>query len=188
MARPTLSAAATAVALAVGLAACGQTVRSNAPTAQQVAAAFAGAPPQLAALHQQANRLLSASPAAVQARLAALHGSPVIVNKWASWCVPCRGEFPVFQQVAVKLGRQVAFVGLDSGDNRGDASAFLRRFPVTYPSYVDPNERVAYALNASAFYPTTLFYDTSGKLAFAHQGGYATQAALLTDIHRYLHV
>ena len=170
------------------LGACGQAVRSVAPTTAEIAAAFAGSPPQLVALHTQANQLLSASPAAVQARLATLRGYPVVINKWASWCDPCRQEFPVFQQVSVSEGRRVAFLGLDSGDNDSDARSFLRRLPLSYPSYTDGNLHIGYALGAGSFYPTTMFIAPGGRLAFLHQGGYTSTAALLTDIHRYLGV
>lgn len=174
--------------IALALAGCGPTVHSAAPSSAQVTAALAGSPPALVALHRQASQLLDAHAAQVKARLAGLRGQPVVINKWASWCSPCRGEFPIFQRVSVDWGRRVAFVGLDAGDNRGDAQRFLRRYPLSYPSYFDPNERIAYALNAPAFYPTTLFYDAAGRQTYIHQGGYATPAALLDDLHRYLHV
>src|SRR4051812_36386946 len=79
-------------------------------SAQEQRARLAGAPAQLAALHRQGGQLLDGSNSDVQARLKALRGHPVVVNKWASWCGPCRLEFPVFQRVGVKLGKQVAFV------------------------------------------------------------------------------
>jgi thiol-disulfide isomerase/thioredoxin len=177
--------AVAALAAAAALSACGSSPRPARFTAAQIASALRSSPPPLAALHAQADRLLSASPRAVKARIAALHGYALVINKWASWCYPCRSEFPSFQRAAVELGRRVAFLGLDSGDTRGGASAFLRRYPVAYPSYEDPNERVAYALNASGFYPMTLFYAPSGKLTYVHAGAYPSFAALVADIRRY---
>ncbi|GAC1441735.1 MAG: hypothetical protein NVSMB51_21960 [Solirubrobacteraceae bacterium] len=166
---------------------CGSEARNAAPSAQRIAAAFAGSPPALARLHGQAGQLLPASPASFKALLASLRGHPVVVNKWGSWCAPCRAEFPTFQQVSVTRGRSVAFLGLDGGDNRGEAQAFLKRFPVSYPSYSDPDAHIAFAVNASSYYPTTLFFDTAGRLAYLHAGPYVTPAALLSDIRRYLH-
>ncbi len=54
-----------------------------------------------------------------------LKGYPVVVNKWASWCPPCRAEFPYFQSQAIKRGKEVAFLGVDGNDNDADAKEFL---------------------------------------------------------------
>ena len=108
-----------------------------------------------------------------------------MVNKWASWCGPCRAEFPFFQRLSVELGRGVAFVGVNSNDNGGDAARFLRRYPVSYPSYSDPDQKVARVFGATLAFPSTAFYDARGRLSFVHQGGYATEAKLREDIRRY---
>ena len=101
-------------------------------------ARLAGSPAPLAALHAQASELLPGDARALHARLSALRGYPVVINKWASWCEPCRAEFGVFQRASVSLGREVAFIGIDSGDtSRAEARAFLRTFPLSYPSYYD---------------------------------------------------
>jgi cytochrome c biogenesis protein CcmG/thiol:disulfide interchange protein DsbE len=149
-------------------------------------ARLSGVPKPIAGLHAQANRLLEGSPDDFRARLAELEGHPVVVNKWASWCGPCRAEFPIFQSQAIKHGKDVAFLGLNSGDNHDDAAEFLREFPVPYPSYEDPKENIARAVKAPANYPITLFIDARGKTAYAHQGGYRSEADLAADIKRYL--
>ena len=175
------------LAIAVLLSGCGS--GSGPPSAAQrpadTARALAGAPAQLAALHQQSGRLLSGGPKAFDARVAALRGHPIVVNKWASWCGPCRSEFPFFQRLSVQLGKRVAFIGVDAQDNDGDASSFLRRYPVTYPSYRDPDQQVAKRFEATLAFPTTAFYDARGKLTYIHQGAYATEAKLRDDIQRY---
>jgi thiol-disulfide isomerase/thioredoxin len=153
-------------------------------TLAQQRARLAGAPPELAALHDQASELLGGGPSAVDARLKDLRGRPVVINKWASWCGPCRLEFPVFQRVAVKYGKQVAFLGLDGKDNAGEARSFLRTTPLSYPSYQDPNERAAHALKAGTYYPTTVFIDAQGKRT-VHQGPYNDETRLEQDIKRY---
>jgi cytochrome c biogenesis protein CcmG, thiol:disulfide interchange protein DsbE len=146
---------------------------------------LAGAPPALAALHDQGSRLLGGGPTAFKARLTALKGHPVVVNKWASWCGPCRAEFPDFQKASVKFGKRVAFLGVDGNDNHGDAVKFLKQYPVPYPSYEDPDGQIAQVLNATVAFPTTVFYDRAGKLAYLHQGQYLTGAKLEQDIQRY---
>ena len=178
--------APTALALlAALLAGCGSGARSDAPAQQQVTSAFKGSPPNLASLHTQANELLGGGSKAFKARLATLHGYPVVVNKWASWCGPCQSEFPVFQKVAVDFGRKVAFVGIDGKDQNGSAKGFLKKFPVTYPSYVDPGEDIARSIQAATFYPQTIYFDRQGKLVYDHAGAYVSDSALIKDIRRY---
>jgi cytochrome c biogenesis protein CcmG, thiol:disulfide interchange protein DsbE len=178
--------APTALALlAALLAGCGSGARSDAPAQQQVTSAFKGSPPSLASLHAQANELLGGGPTAFKARLASLHGYPVVVNKWASWCGPCQSEFPVFQKIAVDFGRKVAFVGIDGKDQSGSAKGFLKKFPVTYPSYADPREDIARSIQAATFFPQTIYFDRQGKLVYDHAGAYVSESALIKDIRRY---
>jgi cytochrome c biogenesis protein CcmG/thiol:disulfide interchange protein DsbE len=154
-------------------------------TVKQMQARLAGSPAPLAALHAQAGELLPGDAAALHARLAALHGEPLVINKWASWCEPCRAESGIFQRAAVSLGREVAFIGLDSGDgSRADAQRFLRSFPQSYPSYYDHSSRIGAALTDSAFTPVTVFYDRSGD-RYIRQGPYLSVAKLEQDVRRY---
>jgi thiol-disulfide isomerase/thioredoxin len=147
---------------------------------------LAAAPAPLGPLYAQANRLLGGGRPAFTRRLAALKGHPVVVNKWASWCVPCRAEFPVFQSVAARRGTRVAFLGVNASDKAPAAQAFLRGRPLPYPSYEDPREAIARWLEAPANYPITVFVDARGRTAFIHQGSYRSAAALTADIDRYL--
>jgi cytochrome c biogenesis protein CcmG/thiol:disulfide interchange protein DsbE len=176
------------VALACpALAACGSgQPRNAAPSHSAVRSAFRGSPAPLASLHGQAGRLLGGGTSAFKTRLTALRGHPVVINEWASWCEPCQSEFPVFQRVAVRYGRSVAFLGLDSRDVNAAASKFLRRFPVTYPSYVDPHQRIASTLEAVGGIPQTIYIDRAGKQQYDHAGPYETAAALERDIRFYV--
>jgi thiol-disulfide isomerase/thioredoxin len=170
-------------ALLVG---CGSShPKSAAPSAAQIAQAFRGSPPKLVALHRRANLLIGGKKSDFQAQLGALKGYPVVVNKWAAWCGPCRGEFPVFQQAGVELGKKVAFVGVDGQDNDGDARKFLKQYPVTYPSYRDPDLKISTSIQAGIAFPTTIFFNRSGKLVYAHPGPYTKVSQLVADIRRY---
>jgi cytochrome c biogenesis protein CcmG/thiol:disulfide interchange protein DsbE len=144
-----------------------------------------GLPPELAEIRSQAGRLLEGGPAAFEDRLEQLEGHPVVVNKWASWCGPCRAEFPFFRSQAEKRRDEVAFLGVNSSDNQADAAAFLRELPVPYPSYLDPDLEVADVFNGVAAFPTTAFYDAEGELAYVKQGGYASEELLAEDIERH---
>ena len=172
------------VAMAAG---CGEDDRGAQPAKPSAAErkALAGAAPPLAGLHRQANELLAGGPEAFERRLRELRGHPVVVNKWASWCGPCRAEFPFFRRQALKRGRRVAFLGVDSNDNDAAARKFLRELPVSYPSYRDPKLAVASSFNGVQAFPVTAFYDRRGKLAYLKQGGYASERKLAADIERY---
>jgi thiol-disulfide isomerase/thioredoxin len=146
---------------------------------------LAGAPAPLAKLHAQAGDLLGGGPEAFRNRLAELRGYPVVVNKWASWCGPCRSEFPFFEKVSREQGKRVAFLGVDSNDNDAAAKDFVSKFDVSYPSYTDPGSKIAQVFNGVAAFPVTVFYDARGKLRYLHQGAYPSEQRLLDDIKRY---
>ena len=147
---------------------------------------LAGAPAPLAALHKQSDELLEGGPDAFRARLRELRGHPVVINKWASWCGPCRAELPILQDIATERGKEIAFVGVNARDKRPAAERFVARYPVPYPSYEDPGEAIARAMKAPSNFPVTLFVDAQGKTVFTHQGGYRTAADLNADIDEHL--
>ncbi len=109
-----------------------------------------------------------------------------MVNKWASWCGPCRFEFPWFQSLAEKRGGQIAFLGVNSNDSSGSAETFLSELPLPYPSYSDPDLKIAQDLGGPPqAFPTTTYYDGSGKQVFTHPGVYANEADLVADVNKY---
>jgi thiol-disulfide isomerase/thioredoxin len=138
------------------------------------------APP--AARPSGGGQLLAGGAAALQRRLAAGRGRPAVVNAWASWCPPCRDEFPSFAAAAARYGNDVTFLGLDVADHDTQARAFLAAHHVPYPSYADSDGAAARALSGLQGLPTTVFFDRSGKIAYVHAGGYRSLAALGDDI------
>src|SRR5688500_6384628 len=90
-------------------------------------------------------------------------GKPVVVNKWASWCGPCRFEFPFFESQAKKRRGEVAFVGVNAQDNRGDAQEFLADRPVPYKHFEDPSQEIAASFNGVQGFPVTAFYGADGE-------------------------
>jgi thiol-disulfide isomerase/thioredoxin len=149
------------------------------------AKALAGAPAPLAALHQQGDELLDGGIDAYEKRLADLHGYPAVVNVWASWCIPCRQEFPVLQKLSARYGKQVAFLGVNAEDSSDAATTFLEEEPVPYPSYTDPDKEILTSLGAFGGLPDTAFYDESGKLVNLKQGPYSDESELEEDVRRY---
>jgi cytochrome c biogenesis protein CcmG/thiol:disulfide interchange protein DsbE len=147
--------------------------------------ALAGSPPALAALHKQADQLLPGGSDAFDQRIAALRGYPTVVNVWASWCGPCRFEFPTLQKLSAAYGKRVAFLGINSQDSDAAAKTFLEEAPVPYPSYTDPDQQIGGELGATGGLPDTAYYDRQGKLVYLKQGPYTDSAELRADIERY---
>ena len=147
--------------------------------------ALAGSPAPLAALHEQANELLPDGVDAYEQRVAALAGYPVVVNVWASWCGPCRFEFPVLQKLSARYGKRVAFLGVDSEDDADAAKTFLEEEPVPYPSYSDPGKEILDSLGGYGGLPDTAFYDREGELVYLKQGPYTEDSELEADVRRY---
>ncbi len=146
---------------------------------------LAGSPPPLAALHEQANELLPGGIEAYEERIAALKGYPVVANVWASWCGPCRYEFPTLQKLSARYGKRVAFIGVNSEDDAGAAKTFLEEEPVPYPSYTDSDKKVLDSLGGRGGLPDTAFYDREGELVYLKQGPYTEDAELEADVRRY---
>jgi cytochrome c biogenesis protein CcmG/thiol:disulfide interchange protein DsbE len=144
-----------------------------------------GAPAPLASLHEQSSTILDGGLPAFQKRLDQLEGTPLVINKWASWCRPCRAEFPIFQQVATERGKEIAFLGVNAEDKRPAAETFLDERPLPYPSYEDPDETIAKELKAPKYFPMTVFVDANGK-QFTKAGEYTSRAELEADIDKYL--
>lgn len=109
-------------------------------------------------------------------RLADFRGRPLVVNFWASWCVPCRREMPALEAVADRLEGRVAFVGINHLDTAGPAADFQREVGVRYPSGFDPEGNIASAYGVVGL-PTTVLIDARGRIMTRHLGG-LTESAL----------
>ena len=133
-----------------------------------------------------ANQLIDGSTEALEAKLDALRGYPVVVNQWGSWCPPCRAEFPFFAKSAESHLDEVAFIGVDIEDDRDAAEDFLEEFPVPYPSIFDEQSEAVASLDWAGFSPTTWFIDERGETVFVRNGAYPDGGTLEADIHNYL--
>jgi cytochrome c biogenesis protein CcmG, thiol:disulfide interchange protein DsbE len=129
------------------------------------------APAPLAALYAEADQILPGGKEALEKRVSSL-GHPAVVNIWASWCAPCRYEFPAFQKLAAKYGKRVAFIGVNSEDSEANAAEFLEEDPVPYPSYYDPKHEFAASMEMNGL-PNTVIFDGKGELVYSKQGQYA---------------
>lgn len=163
----------------LAFAGCGGDQASPGPDYDQK---LAGSPAPLAALHKQADQLLDGGLPAFQKRLETLKGFPAVVNVWASWCGPCRAEFPHFQNASAKLGKKIAFLAVNPDDDRELAAEFLAANPVPYPSYEDPDSKIASSLKVTRGLPATAFFDAAGNRTYTKLGSYPDLESLVTDI------
>jgi cytochrome c biogenesis protein CcmG, thiol:disulfide interchange protein DsbE len=181
---------AVATAIAIGIAQApdsgdsGSANPESAATEQDFEAALADAPPRLAAIYEQGDALLDGGLEGLDAEIAKLHGFPVVVNAWGSWCAPCRAELPHFQQATIEFGARVAFLGVNTEDSEDAARTFLEEVPLPFPSYQDFDGDVRSEWHPRGL-PATRFYDASGEVVHLRDGPYLTLEELEADIRRY---
>ncbi|MBE1531680.1 TlpA family protein disulfide reductase [Actinomadura algeriensis] len=119
--------------------------------------------------------------------LSEYRGKVVVVNFWASWCAPCRGEAPSLEQVYKENeAKGAAFVGINFKDSKPNAEAFERNFEVSYPSVFDADGRVTLAFREVPpnAIPSTLVVDRQGRVAARIIGAttYSTLNPLVADV------
>ena len=99
-----------------------------------------------------------------QLAVADLRGKAVVVNFWASWCVPCRDEAPVLQKTYERYRDQgLVVLGVDVNDFRQDARRFMKRYGLSYPVVYDGKGSTVGKWGVRGF-PETFFVDRTGKL------------------------
>lgn len=102
--------------------------------------------------------------------LSELRGRPVVLNFWASWCVPCRQEAPILHAAALRHRGEAAFVGVDVRDLSGDALAFARKYKLNYVSVRDGGGDKTWNSYGLTGVPESYFLDRRGRIA-AHVPG-----------------
>jgi cytochrome c biogenesis protein CcmG, thiol:disulfide interchange protein DsbE len=97
--------------------------------------------------------------------LEAYRGRPVVVNFWASWCTPCREEFPLFAERLAELGPRdgLVMIGVLYKDDPASAQRFLDEIGEAWPTIPDPDNRIAADYRVVAP-PQTYFIDAEGIL------------------------
>ena len=98
-------------------------------------------------------------------RLADYFGKPIILNFWASWCGPCKGEMPEFEKAYQTYGEDIQFIMLNCtiGDSKEDAKALIEDNGYTFPVFFDTTGEASYSYGASSI-PITFFIDAEGNL------------------------
>ena len=95
--------------------------------------------------------------------LPAFRGKPLVVNFWASWCIPCRVEMPLLEQTFRAEHGTIQFLGIDANESPSAGRTFLNQVHVTYPAASDANGSVASQYSLFGL-PTTIFISPSGAI------------------------
>ncbi len=118
--------------------------------------------------------------------LAQFRGRDVVINFWASWCIPCQSEMPAMEHVSSLAGSQVTFIGVNTADQAASALAFVAKTKVTYPVAFDPLSVVGSQYGVLGL-PVTVFISKSGKM-IGRDVGAMTQATLEQLIDKEFHI
>ena len=118
-------------------------------------------------------------------QLGTYRGKSVLINFFASWCVPCREEIPTLNQVYREYRqREVAFIGIAVNDTEDKAKQFVVEFDVSFPTGVDKTGEISDAFGLYGV-PTTLFIDKEGIISYLHSGG-VTEKLLKHELDKIL--
>ena len=118
-------------------------------------------------------------------RLADYRGRPVIVNFWASWCNPCRKEFPLLKQaLRDHRAQHLAVIGVTYQDIPSDSRAFVKQKQATWPQGIDDGGAVASAFGVRAI-PQSFFVRADGTIA-ARVFGFTNESALARPLAQLL--
>ncbi len=101
--------------------------------------------------------------------LASFKGKPIVVNFWATWCVPCYTEHKILARVSQMTGSEVQFVGVVFDDEEAKILQFLQENGHAYPALEDEGGKVAIAYGVYGV-PETFFIDRTGKIVAKHEG------------------
>jgi peroxiredoxin len=103
-------------------------------------------------------------------RLAEQRGQVVLVNFWASWCAPCKGERPHLNALADKYRNTgVVLVGINVDDDPKKAAAEAQKLGIRFPVLLDTDKAASKAYKLEAM-PTTVLVDRDGQVRHVHQG------------------
>jgi cytochrome c-type biogenesis protein len=104
--------------------------------------------------------------------LEAQRGSPVLLNIWATWCIPCREEMPLLQKLYeanASRGLRVVGVSVDARGAEDRVRLFRKEFGVTFPIWLDPDERASFIFRAIGV-PATYLIDREGRIVWRKLG------------------
>ena len=120
--------------------------------------------------------------------LSDLRGHPIILNYWASWCLPCRSEMPAIQAAFAAYrdkGLVILAVNATDQDSLAEVRSFVTEYSLSFPILIDTDGKVGDLYQVKAL-PTTFFIQPDGVILEVVIGGPMAEALLLTRIDRLL--
>jgi len=114
-------------------------------------------------------------------RIRRLHGRPIVITVWASWCDPCRTELSLAETVASHHGHNVAFIASDYLDTNRLARAYLRQHHITLPDYPTADLHPLVPAHVVGV-PVTIFVNADGRVTQIHPAQYPSASALEQDV------
>jgi endonuclease-3 len=111
---------------------------------------------------------------------------PPLVNVWATWCPPCVDEVPELVDLTARAGDRVSVVGVLTQDPARNGLEFSRQFSVRYPSLLDEQGELRYAVSSTV--PVTLFLDPQGRVVHTKRGPFADRAEVDGLVRQHLGV
>ncbi len=110
----------------------------------------------------------------------------VIIDFWASWCIPCRHSFPWFNELQDRYGKQgLSVIAINLDKDKADAEQFLKLVPAEFTIAYDPDGTTAEKYNVKVM-PSTYIIDRKGNMVHAHKGFKEHDKKRMEDIIRKL--
>ncbi|WP_170323699.1 TlpA family protein disulfide reductase [Cryptosporangium phraense] len=114
-------------------------------------------------------------------------GRPMVLNLWASWCLPCKDEMPVMEHLSTAAGARLAVVGVNTGDDAPNAILAADDVGVTFPNVYDRAQDVLHALKLNSL-PATAFISADGEVVHVYRGTPLTDKTLSALVEQHLGV
>ncbi len=151
------------------------------PLAQAVGVEQGG---PLVGKHAPDFNLTSVNSSAKYLKLSQFVGHPVVLNFFASWCIPCKTELPEFAALSRKESGKVDFIGVDENDTRSAGSAILTQSGVDFPAAFDGGGQLASRFHLVGL-PTTFFINSKGTVVDV-VAGQITSSMLKADVAKII--
>ncbi|HEV2695734.1 MAG TPA: TlpA disulfide reductase family protein [Verrucomicrobiae bacterium] len=123
----------------------------------------------------------------LEGKLPDTKGKIVVVDFWASWCLPCAESFPVMDELQKKYGDRLVVIAVNVDEKASNMDKFLQKHAVTFHVVRDAGQKLVATVSPETM-PTSFILDGDGKVRFLHKGfhGEATRKEYISEIESLL--